>query len=547
MKKFPSVGEIRILVRLGVTSLWPRRDNDVEGLSRNVSKFVKELVDDLAIPASVQVTVQDPVPDVSLLISINGEPCRMRREFGNAGLSAKKLAVEIANVILQNCEKLIDPALAGRIADSIRDDRKSPPEGIYLTGLSRAAFHEYLRLLLRRCFRIDRGAHLSGSTVDTPKQWSSQDCFEEAVRSPQSLRLALYRAGSTDDPQDENDKSLDDALVAMREDLFYDLGIRVPQIALREDSLLDRNELRLQINDLRLPPMQGLGVHELLVNETVDQLAVLNIKGRKAVNPTNGTESAIVRGSEEVAQACKQQNYTTWGRNEYTALIMGEQLRKFAGSFLVAETVEYELNQLKAENVALVDIVLARFDLNSIVRFLRYLADEGISYRNLRGILEALLTTSTVSGVDYGKYIVFDPYALSVTPVLKTIENDSDNVRTYGEAIRSNLKQYISYKYTRGQSTLVVYLLDPKIESLMKESSERSLTEAESEDVLKALEQEVGDLPASAQNPVILTSIETRRAFRDLIAIEFPNMSVLSYQELSPDLNIQPIARITLS
>ena len=235
-----------------------------------------------------------------------------------------------------------------------------------------------------------------------------------------------------------------------------------------------------------------------------------------------------------------------WGRNEYMAVVIREELRKLAGAFLVAGTVEYELNQLREENLALVDIVLERFDLNSIVRFLRYLADEGISCRNLRGILEALLATSSVSGIDFEKFIVFDPYALSVTPVLRTRENESDNVRTYGEAIRSRLKQYISYKYTRGQSTLIVYLLDPKMESLMKESNERFLTEAEREDVLNALEQEVGDLPASAQNPVILTSIETRRAFRDFIAIEFPNMSVLSYQELSPDLNIQPIARITL-
>jgi type III secretion protein V len=30
------------------------------------------------------------------------------------------------------------------------------------------------------------------------------------------------------------------------------------------------------------------------------------------------------------------------------------------------------------------------------------------------------------------------------------------------------------------------------------------------------------------------------------VEVEFPNVSVLSYQELSPDLTIQPIARIAL-
>jgi type III secretion protein V len=53
-------------------------------------------------------------------------------------------------------------------------------------------------------------------------------------------------------------------------------------------------------------------------------------------------------------------------------------------------------------------------------------------------------------------------------------------------------------------------------------------------------------VPASAQNPVILTSIDVRRTLRDLIAIEFPKMAVLSYQELSPDLRIQSIGKISL-
>ena len=542
MKKSRTIGEIRIVVDLGESSLSPRRHNDVEVLSKHVSRLTKELVEDLAIPASVQVTVQEPTDGDPLLVSINGESCRMRRQFGNGSVSAKKLAEEIADVLLQNREKLIDITLAGSIADSIRDEQES----IYLAGLSRAAFHDYLRLLVRRCFRVDRGAHLSGSAGDTPKQWNSQDCFEEAVSSPLNLRVVVYRAvGSTDDLQHENDNSIGDALGAMREDMFYELGIRVPKIALSEDALLGPNEIRLQINDVRLPSMKGLAVHEFLVNETVDRLSLLNIKGRKAVNPTNETESAIVRGND-AAEACKQASFTTWGRNEYAAHIAGVQLRKFAGSLVVPGTVEDELNQLKDETPELVDIVGARFDLKSIVRFLRYLADEGISCRNLRGILEALLTTSTTSGVDFGKHIVFNPYAMTVTPAFNTGENESDSVRTYAEAIRSNLKSYISNKYTRGQSTLVVYLLDPKIESLMKESSERALSADEREDILDALEQEVGDLPPSAQNPVILTSIDARRAFRDLIAIEFPNMAVLSYQELSPDLNIQPIARISL-
>jgi type III secretion protein V len=41
--------------------------------------------------------------------------------------------------------------------------------------------------------------------------------------------------------------------------------------------------------------------------------------------------------------------------------------------------------------------------------------------------------------------------------------------------------------------------------------------------------------------------MDIRRTVRKLIEPDHPNLAVLSYQELSPDMNIQPIARISLA
>jgi type III secretion protein V len=62
---------------------------------------------------------------------------------------------------------------------------------------------------------------------------------------------------------------------------------------------------------------------------------------------------------------------------------------------------------------------------------------------------------------------------------------------------------------------------------------------------LTVVRDEVGNLPPTAQNPVILTTQEVRLRLRKEVAHEFPHLNVLSYQELSPDMNIQPIARIS--
>jgi type III secretion protein V len=102
---------------------------------------------------------------------------------------------------------------------------------------------------------------------------------------------------------------------------------------------------------------------------------------------------------------------------------------------------------------------------------------------------------------------------------------------------------------------LIVYLLDPEIERMLSphpvlgtgEQRRTELAESARDKILEALRDEVGAYPLSASAPVILTTIDVRPALRDLIAHEFPRLPVLAYQELSPEMNIQPIARISLN
>jgi type III secretion protein V len=54
----------------------------------------------------------------------------------------------------------------------------------------------------------------------------------------------------------------------------------------------------------------------------------------------------------------------------------------------------------------------------------------------------------------------------------------------------------------------------------------------------------VGDLSLSSQRPVLLTSMDIRRYIRKMIEQELYELPVLSYQELTTDINIQPLARI---
>jgi type III secretion protein V len=46
---------------------------------------------------------------------------------------------------------------------------------------------------------------------------------------------------------------------------------------------------------------------------------------------------------------------------------------------------------------------------------------------------------------------------------------------------------------------------------------------------------------------VLLTAIDVRRFVRKLVEMEFTDISVVSYQEIVPEIRIQPLGRIQLS
>lgn len=310
----------------------------------------------------------------------------------------------------------------------------------------------------------------------------------------------------------------------MRDGLFYELGVKFPGIRVRgNETDLAAGTYIIMINEI--PLISGnVNLEKVLVNDTVDRLTLLNIQGEEAVNPANGSECAWI--PQEYTSIAEQAGLTTWDASGYMVLHLSSVLRKNAAEFVGIQEVQNMLEQLEQAFPALVKEVIPKavssFQLTDI---LRRLVEEEISIRDLRSILQAL--------AEWGQ-----------------VENDTVMLTEY---VRNALKRYISHKYTRGGNTLVVYLLDPQIEETVRGSIQHTqsgsylaLEPEITQEILTSVRNEVGNLPPTAQNPVILTTMEIRRYFRKLVELEFPHLAVLSYQELSPDMNIQPIARISL-
>ncbi len=367
------------------------------------------------------------------------------------------------------------------------------------------------------------GEETKAKQIEAAKRQEGQAQQMLPVVTPIALEVAANLIPLVEDTGGGN-KFLGEMVPMMRDGLFYELGVKFPGIRVRgnETDLPDGTYI-IMINEI--PLVSGnVSLDKVLVNDTVDRLTLLNIKGEEAVNPANGSECAWIPA--EYAEIAEQAGLTSWDAAGYMVLHLSSVLRKNAAEFVGIQEVQNMLEQLEQAFPALVKEVVPKavspFQLTDI---LRRLVEEEISIRDLRSILQAL--------AEWGQ-----------------VESDTVMLTEY---VRNALKRYISHKYTRGGNTLVVYLLDPQIEETVRSSIQHTqsgsylaLEPEITQEILTAVRNEVGNLPPTAQNPVILTTMEIRRYFRKLVELEFPHLAVLSYQELSPDMNIQPIARISL-
>ncbi|HEX8538972.1 MAG TPA: type III secretion system export apparatus subunit SctV, partial [Cystobacter sp.] len=326
------------------------------------------------------------------------------------------------------------------------------------------------------------------------------------------------------DSRQDNGKFLFELIPFMRDGLFVEMGVRFPGVRARGNSNLPPGAYQIQINEVPVVTGQATLGH-VLVNDTVERLKLMNIQGFEAVNPATRQSAAWV--PEQHKDTLEAAGLTTWDVPGYIILHLAAILRRQAREFIGVQETQSMLDQLEKAFPAIVKEVVPKVvTVLKLTDILGRLVEEEISIRDLRGILQAL--------AEYGQV-------------------EADNVMLT-EHVRSSLRRYVSHKFARGTGTLVVYLLDPQIEEAIRGSIKRTsagthlaLEPDIAQEIVQAVKSECGHLPPSAQRPVLLTAMDIRRYVRKLLEYEFnPPFSVVSFQELSPELNIQPVARISI-
>ncbi|MEM8628528.1 MAG: type III secretion system export apparatus subunit SctV [Chlamydiota bacterium] len=309
----------------------------------------------------------------------------------------------------------------------------------------------------------------------------------------------------------------------MRHALYQELGVKFPGIHVRTDAEnVDLDEYAIQLNEV--PILRGKVVlGHVLTNESEETLKRYNLS-YKVTASSLGMPTLWVE--EKHTHVLDNAGIKYWTILEVLILHVSKFYRQYAQEFLGIQEVRAILEFVEKSFPDLIKEVTRLVPLQKMTDIFKRLVQEQVSIKDLRTILESLSDWA---------------------------QTEKDTV-TLTEYVRSSLKRYISYKYSLGQSVLSVYVFDPEIEDMVngaiKQTSAGSylaLDRDSSEMILQAMRNTIVPTPPGAQPPVLLSAIHVRRFVKKLIEGEFPDLPVVSYQEIVPEIRIQPMGRIQIS
>jgi type III secretion protein V len=293
-------------------------------------------------------------------------------------------------------------------------------------------------------------------------------------------------------------------LAALREEFEREVGLTLPPLALRPGPL-PASGWSLLVDDLPVASGRAPRGEVLSLASPCD----LRLVGIAAEPEDEGC--AVSAGDAERARALGP----VLEPIERALVGAAAGLRACAHLLAGIQETQALLDALEPSAPALVREATRQIPPQVLAEVLRRLLEEGVSVRPLRAILEAILEAGAARGA----------------PALT-------------EACRRALRRHIARRLA-GAGTLEALLVDPAAEALLRDGLEGEHA-AVDPDVVAALARAL-DGARTGRRQVVLTAADLRRALRNLLAPRAPEIVVLAYDELPPELAVRPVGRLGLA
>ena len=313
-------------------------------------------------------------------------------------------------------------------------------------------------------------------------------------------------------------------IIIFRRQYAQDMGFVIPSIRLRDSSALNTNQYCIKIKGEEVARGEILIDYYLALEPENPEK---EIDGIETIEPAYGIPSRWIRPEDR--ELAEIYGYTVIDPLSVLVTHLSEVVKQHAYELITRQEVIHLVENTKKTSPELIEEAFPNFISYSLFqKILTSLLKESVPIKDLETIIETALETISDTG-------------LPVRDVDGLIEN-----------IRTALKRTITRMYCEDGSMKVI-TLDSELERTMVGSlskGERGYYLALSPDVLQSLiNQLTGQLKkfgGLSQSPVVLTSQVMRVHFYRLIEQFYPNVRVLSFNEISNNVQIQSIGSLTL-
>ena len=303
-------------------------------------------------------------------------------------------------------------------------------------------------------------------------------------------------------------------VTGVRKTFAQEMGVIIPPIRLRDNLQLEANQYRFLLKGSPVAQGELMPDHWLAMNASNSKTV---LKGVPTVEPVFKLPATWVTDVER--KNAEISGYTVVDATSVLVTHLSETVKRNCHNILSRQDVQNLLDNLKQTNPAVVtELIPAQLTIGQVQRILQNLLAEGISIRNLAGILEKVSDYATVTK---------NPDELS-------------------EQARRALGSQIVKPYQADNGSLQAITLDPRLEQQIAQGVRQTPNEISlmlepklARHVVDTLSQKVQLLLTAGQPPVIMCAPQIRLAFRRFFETTFADLTVLSYSEVPSRVQIQ--------
>ncbi len=311
-------------------------------------------------------------------------------------------------------------------------------------------------------------------------------------------------------------------ITMIRRQLALDLGLVLPTVRVRDNLQHAPNAYVVKLRGVEIA-RGTLNPGQFLAMDP--GTAEGEIPGVETREPAFGLPARWIAPAHK--ERAELLGYTVVDAESVLATHLTELVKRFAPDLLSRQDTQNLLENLRGEYPALVeDLVPTTLTVGEVQEVLQNLLSERVSIRDLVTVCETLATQGRIT-------------------------RDIDILTEYA---RASLARQISRQYADDTDTVHVITVGPRTEEEIAASiqqSDRGSTIAmapwQMQRLLGVVSTEVERAASSGRDPIILCSSRIRLALRRLLERRLPNVTVLSFAEITPQTSVEAVGNIEVN